>query len=54
MGGGTEIGTALFWTELSQFTTIRAKRTSQLRYCSDEGRHNCRPIVFFNRVKARF
>ena len=31
-GAGTEIGTALFGTELDQFTTICAQRTSQFRY----------------------
>ena len=31
-GAGTEIGTALFGTELEQFNTVCAKRTSQLRY----------------------
>ena len=31
-GAGTEIGTALFGTELEQFNTVCIKRTSQLRY----------------------
>jgi hypothetical protein len=39
-GRGRRSGPRSFGTELRQFTTIRAKRTSQLRYFSHKGRHN--------------
>ena len=36
-GAGTEIGTALLWDRAPYLTTIRAWRTSQLRYFPDKG-----------------